>query len=147
MPSRRPRLRLTGPSTRSAALRIRTVRPRPAPPRRRSLVAGHLSPPGAVLELAARVAAVLLDAHGQAVVSHGTAAVLWELAIPAQGSDTRVHLTVATGSAARNRADRYVHRLPLASDEITRIAGIAVTTRRAPGATWPWSCRAPSCWP
>jgi Protein of unknown function (DUF559) len=128
VPSRRPRLRLTGPSTRSAAyaagLSDRDLRH----PGVQRLSRDTYLPRALSSDLTARAAAVLLNAPGQAVVSHVTAAELWELGIPGKGSDPRVHLTVETGSAVRNRADRFVHRLPLASDEITRIAGIPVTT-------------------
>jgi len=133
VPSRRPGLRLTGPSTRSAALASGLSDRDLRHPGVDRLSRDTYLPRALSTELAARAAAVLLNAPGRAVVSHVTAAVLWELAIPARGSDTRVHLTVATGSAARNRADRFVHRLPLASDEITRVAGIPVTT---PTRTW-----------
>src|SRR4051794_2881614 len=64
-------------------------------------------------DLRARIAAVLLTAPGVAVVSHASAAALWGLQIPLQREDPRVHLTVATGSAVRGRADRVIHRSPL----------------------------------
>jgi very-short-patch-repair endonuclease len=128
VPSRRPGLRLTGPSTRSAAYASGPSDRDLRHPGVQRLSRDTYIPRALSAELTARAAAVLLNAPGQAVVSHVTAAELWELAIPGKGPDPRVHLTVETGSAVRNRADRFVHRLPVASDEITRIAGIPVTT-------------------
>jgi very-short-patch-repair endonuclease len=90
--------------------------------------------PRAVLhELPVRIAAVLLTAPSNAVVSHVTAAALWGLAIPLQRDDERVHLTVATGSAVRARADRSIHRSPLTADEVTERLGLKLTT---PQRTW-----------
>ena len=84
-------------------------------------------------DLRARIAAVLLNAPEPAVVSHATAAALWNVAIPLQQDDALVHLTVATGSAVRGRADRQVHRIPLSTDDVTRWSGFPVTT---PARTW-----------
>jgi very-short-patch-repair endonuclease len=90
-------------------------------------------PRALVGDLSARVAAVLLSAPPGSVVSHLTAAALWGLAIPLQPDDTRVHVTVATGSAVRARADRSIHRSPLSAAEVTTLRGVAVTT---PARTW-----------
>jgi very-short-patch-repair endonuclease len=80
-----------------------------------------------------RTAAVLLTAPERAVVSHLSAAALWGVAIPMRKDDGRVHVTVATGSAIRGRADRCIHRSPIDADEITRLDGFPVTT---PARTW-----------
>ncbi len=133
VPSRRPRLRVTGPVTRSLALVS-------------GLAERDLRHPGVVRlsrdtylprvmsdEFRTRLAAVLLNAPAGAVVSHRSAAELWGLEIPLQQPDGRVHLIVATGSAVRNRADRSIHRAPLDPDEITRLDEIPVTT---PARTW-----------
>jgi hypothetical protein len=86
--------------------------------------------PRAVLhELPVRIAAVLLTAPPNAVVSHVTAAALWGLAVPLQGDDYRVHLTVPTGSAVRGRADRFIHRSPLAAGEAVERFGVRLTVR------------------
>jgi very-short-patch-repair endonuclease len=90
-------------------------------------------PRSVLRELPARIAAVLLTAPSGAVVSHLTAAVLWGLAIPLQGEESRVHLTVEPGSAVRARADRVIHRSPLRSDDVTTRLGLLVTT---PERTW-----------
>lgn len=79
-------------------------------------------------ELPVRIAAVLLTAPASAVVSHATAAALWGLAIPLQPDDPKVHVTVATGSAVRGRADRFVHRSPLTAGEVTERLGFRLTT-------------------
>lgn len=84
-------------------------------------------------QLPERIAAVLLTAPPDAVVSHLTAAAIWGLEIPLQQPDDRVHLTVATGSAVRARADRAVHRSPLTADQVEQRLGFRVTT---PARTW-----------
>jgi hypothetical protein len=81
----------------------------------------------------ARIAAVLLSAPESAVLSHWTAAALWGIAIPLQPDDSRIHLTALTGSAVRNRPDRFVHRTHFDEDEVTRRHGFPVTT---PARTW-----------
>jgi very-short-patch-repair endonuclease len=67
------------------------------------------------------------------VVSHHTAAAVWGLAIPLQPDDPRIHLTVATGSAVRARADRNIHRGPLVAEEVVARLGFRLTT---PQRTW-----------
>jgi hypothetical protein len=52
---------------------------------------------------------------------------------PLQPADERVHLTVPTGAAVRNRADRCFHRTPSVPEETTRVEGVLVTT---PARTW-----------
>jgi hypothetical protein len=90
--------------------------------------------PRAVLhELPVRIAAVLMTAPPGAIVSHLTAAALWGLAIPLQGADDRVHLTVSTGSAVRTRADRAIHRSPWVATEVVERLGLLMTT---PARTW-----------
>jgi very-short-patch-repair endonuclease len=84
-------------------------------------------------DLRGRIAAVLLTAPEPAVISHASAAALWGIAIPLQGDDARVHLTVSTGSAVRGRADRCIHRSPLTAEEFTRLDGFRVTM---PARTW-----------
>jgi hypothetical protein len=83
-------------------------------------------------DIRTRIDAVLLTAPVGAVVSHGTAAALWRLEIPLV-RDERVHLTVSTGSAARTRADRVLHRAPLDRADITGVQRFPVTT---PARTW-----------
>jgi very-short-patch-repair endonuclease len=90
--------------------------------------------PRALLQdLTVRLDAVLLTAPSNAVVSHVTAATLWGLAIPMQQEDARVHLTVATGSAVRSRADRTIHRSPLVAEEVVERLSLRMTT---PQRTW-----------
>lgn len=81
------------------------------------------------------MAAVLLTAPEGSVVSHHTAAVLWDIAVPLQAQDdVRVHLTVGTGSAVRGRQDRVIHRRPrVPAAELTNRKGFLVTT---PERTW-----------
>jgi hypothetical protein len=90
-------------------------------------------PRSVLRDLPARIAAVLLTAPGGAVVSHLTAAALWGLAIPLQMEESRVHLTVAPGSAVRARVDRCIHRSPLTPDDVTTRLELALTT---PERTW-----------
>jgi very-short-patch-repair endonuclease len=81
-----------------------------------------------------RVAAVLLTAPAGAVLSHLTAAVLWGLQIPSgRGGDVRVDLTVPMASRAESRADRRIHRMPIAVEEVTRRGAFTLTT---PSRTW-----------
>lgn len=133
MPSRRPPLRLTGPATRSTAraagLGDRDLRHTGV----RRLSRDTYLPRSLSGDIRARVAAVLLTAPSGAVVSHATAAALWRVEIPLQGHDERVHVTVATGSAVRGRADRCVHRLPMSAGDATRLGSVPVTT---PARTW-----------
>lgn len=127
MPRRRFATRLTGPATRASAreagisqkqLRRRDVA---------RLSRDTYLPRALTGDVRARIAAVLLTAPGNAVVSHTTAAELWGLAVPLRRRDERVHITVATGSAVRGRADRGIHRSPLEPDEVVRRDGFAVT--------------------
>ncbi|GAA3181523.1 hypothetical protein GCM10010531_39650 [Blastococcus jejuensis] len=84
-------------------------------------------------DLRVRIAAVLLNAPQRAVISHRTAGALWDLEIPMQRPDDRVHLTVSTGSAVRGRADRCAHRVPFSDEDVVRLDGFPVTT---PARTW-----------
>ncbi|MGZ4572937.1 MAG: DUF559 domain-containing protein [Blastococcus sp.] len=84
-------------------------------------------------DLRARIAAVLLTSPGFAVVSHQSAAALWGLQVPPQPDDRRVHLTVATGSAVRGRADRVIHRSPLYRGDVVRREAFV---RTSPSRTW-----------
>jgi len=133
MPSRPVRSRLTGPVTRSGAaaagisdwqLRHRGVV---------RLSRDTYLPRALLDDVTVRIAAVLLTAPPNAVVSHVTAATMWGLAIPLQPEDSRVHLTVATGSAVRARADRAIHRSPLTGGEVVERLGFRLTT---PPRTW-----------
>lgn len=83
-------------------------------------------------DLRTRIAAVLLTAPAGAVVSHLSAAALWEVEIPLI-RDERVHITVSTGSAVRTRADRVIHRAPLDREETTSVRRCPITT---PARTW-----------
>jgi very-short-patch-repair endonuclease len=84
-------------------------------------------------DVRARVAAVLLGAPASAVISHVTAASLWDLQIPLVPEDRRVHLTVPPATRIRSRADRQVHCAALESRHVTQQGGVAVTS---PGRTW-----------
>jgi very-short-patch-repair endonuclease len=85
-------------------------------------------------DLRQRLAAVLLTAPVGAVLSHATAATLWGVQIPMQpAGDNRVDLIVPGTSRAESRADRRVHRLPLADREVTRLGSFALTVRER---TW-----------
>jgi len=90
-------------------------------------------PRGLADDLVARSMAVLLTAPTGAVVSHLSAAALWDVAVPLQLDEFRIHLTVATGSAVRGRQDRVVHRTPLRPGDVTVHDGLPVTT---PARTW-----------
>jgi very-short-patch-repair endonuclease len=85
-------------------------------------------------DLRQRLAAVFLTAPPGAVLSHKTAAALWNLDIPLQKpGDMRVDLIVPTSSRAESRADRRVHRVGLDKDEVTRRQSLPVTV---PSRTW-----------
>ena len=84
-------------------------------------------------ELRTRLPVVLMTAPAGAVVSHQTAAALWRVAIPLAADERPAHLTVPSGSKARNRADRRLHRAPLVPGDVTRWWGMPVTT---PARTW-----------
>jgi very-short-patch-repair endonuclease len=57
---------------------------------------------------------------GGLVVSHATAALLWQLAVPAT-----LH---GTGHVERRPSQVWVHRIPLASEDATRTRGLTVTS-------------------
>lgn len=134
VPSRPVPSRLTGPATGSTAalrgisrwqLRHRDVV---------RLSRDTYLPRAALQKLPLRIAAVLLTAPDDAVVSHLTAASLWGVGVPMQRhEDARVHLTVAAGSAVRGRRDRAIHRGRLAPAEVTTRLGLRLTT---PERTW-----------
>jgi hypothetical protein len=79
------------------------------------------------------VAAVLLGAPVEAVVSHLTAAALWGLEIPLVRFDPRVHLTVPPDRRVRQRADRRIHCADLPERLVQRRAGVRLTS---PGRTF-----------
>jgi hypothetical protein len=133
VPARRIRSRLTGPATTAAA---REAGLSYWHLRHRDVV--HLSrdtflPRSLADDAAAHMAAVLLSAPERAVLSHASAALLWDLAVPLQPTDLRVHLTVLPGSAVRNRNDRCIHRTPYVEEDMTRRHGFPVTNPRR---TW-----------
>jgi hypothetical protein len=133
MPSRRVDSRLARPATRAGAtdagITVWQLRHRDVV----RLSRNTYLPAAALSDLRERIAAVLLTAPARAVVSDTTAARLWGLELPMRGDDARVHLTVATGSAVRNRADRCIHRRPWDDDEVVERDGFPVTT---PARTW-----------
>ncbi len=133
MPRRRPPSRLGHPLTRTAA-------------RTEGITDWELRHPEVVRlsrdtylprrddgDVRTRLPAILMTAPPGAVISHHTAAALWRVEIPMQRTDQPAHLTVPTGSRARNRRDRRLHRAPLTSGEIDRCWGMPVTT---PARTW-----------
>ena len=84
-------------------------------------------------DLRTRLPAVLLTAPPGAVVSHRSAAALWRVDVPLTPSEGPVDLTVPTGSRARNRQDRRLHRSPLSPAEVERRWQLPVTS---PARTW-----------
>ncbi|MCW2742673.1 MAG: hypothetical protein JWR45_3095 [Blastococcus sp.] len=90
-------------------------------------------PASELVDLRRRSAAVLLTAPPGAVLSHHTAAALWNIQIPLQARDQPVHLTVPAASRARNRRDRRIHRDRLEAGHLTRRWSLPVTT---PARTW-----------
>jgi hypothetical protein len=84
-------------------------------------------------DLRSRLPAILMTAPTGAVISHQTAAALWRVEIPLARPDEPAHLIVPTGSKARNRRDRRLHRAPLHPEEVERRWGMPVTT---PSRTW-----------
>ncbi|RBY82767.1 DUF559 domain-containing protein [Blastococcus sp. TF02A-26] len=133
MPSRPPRLRIHGPTTRSAVLAEGFGERALRHPGLRRLSRDTYLPRALADDVDARVAAVLLTAPGDAVASHRTAAELWGLEIPLQPRDARVHLTVGPGSAVRGRRDRCIHRTAHVPADLTETRGLPVTT---PARTW-----------
>jgi hypothetical protein len=90
-------------------------------------------PRAAQSDLDQRVVAVLLGAPPGAVVSHVTAAALWQLEIPLVPEDLRVHLTIPPAARLRNRADRRIHCAQLPDRFVVRRRDVALTS---PGRTW-----------
>lgn len=80
-----------------------------------------------------RVRAVLLGAPDDAVVSHLTAARLWNFEIPLVSDDGRAHLTVGPQARLRHRRDRRIHYSSVPAPETRRRHGVLVTS---PGRTW-----------
>lgn len=133
MSSRRVNSRLSGPATRAGAAQSGVTAWRLRHNEIVRLSRDTYLPRWAQGDLRARIAAVLLTAPEEAVVSHATAAALWDIAIPTVPEDLRIHLTVATGSAVRDRADRCIHRIPFTDQDVTLRDGVRVTT---PERTW-----------
>ncbi|MGY1741334.1 MULTISPECIES: DUF559 domain-containing protein [unclassified Blastococcus] len=133
MPSRPPRLRVSGPTTRSAVLAEGLGERALRHPGVRRLSRDTYLPRALVDDVVSRASAVLLTAPPDAVVSHRTAAELWGLEIPLQPRDARVHVTVDPGSAVRARSDRCVHRTARVPGDLTETRGVPVTT---PARTW-----------
>jgi very-short-patch-repair endonuclease len=80
-------------------------------------------------DLRQRLAAVLLTAPDGAVLSHRTAAALWDVSVPLQPvADRRIDLIVPPSSRAESRADRRVHRHSVEGDEVVRLESLPVTT-------------------
>jgi very-short-patch-repair endonuclease len=134
VPRRPVRSRLTGPATRADALAAGIRDWQLRHPDVERLSRDTYLPRPLAGELTARVAAVLLTAPPGAALSHTTAAALWGIEIPLRGlADQRIDLVVPAGSRAESRADRRVHRLPLAERDVTRRRQLPTTT---PARTW-----------
>lgn len=134
MPGRRPRLRLTGPATRAMAHAAGIGDRHLQHPEVERLSRDTYLPRVLAGDLRQRLAAVLLTAPHGAVLSHKTAAALWRLEIPLERSgDRRIDLIVPASSRAESRADRRVHRIAIAEDEVTRYESLSVTV---PARTW-----------
>ncbi|WP_409328452.1 DUF559 domain-containing protein [Trujillonella humicola] len=133
MPSRSPRLRVHGPTTRSEVLAAGLGERALRHPGVRRLSRDTYLPRALADDVDSRVAAVLLTAPPGAVASHRTAAELWGLQIPLQPRDARVHLTVDPGSSVRARQDRCIHRTARVPADLTESRGLPVTT---PARTW-----------
>lgn len=134
MSGRRPRSRLTGPTTRSAALEAGLTDRQLQHPSVVRLSRDTYVPRALAEDADGRLAAVLMTAPEGSVASHLTAAGLWRIEVPLRDrDDRRVDLVVPAGSRAESRADRRVHRLPIAADEVTTWSGFPVTT---PARTW-----------
>jgi hypothetical protein len=133
VPARRVHSRLTGPATKAAAqeagLSYWNLRHRDVV----RLSRDTFLPRSLAGDVGARMAAVLLSAPERSVLSHASAARLWDLAIPLQRQDERVHLTVLPGSSVRDRTDRRIHRTPYVEEDVTGRLGFPVTT---PQRTW-----------
>lgn len=80
-----------------------------------------------------RVRAVLLGAPDDAVVSHQTAARLWDLNVPLAPDHPRVHVTVRPEARLRHRRDRRIHFSAVPARETRQRYGIRVTS---PSRTW-----------
>jgi hypothetical protein len=128
MPGRRPRTRLTGPATRFTARAAGITDRQLQHPDVERLSRDTYLPRALAGDVHQRLAAILLTAPAGAVLSHLTAARLWGIEVPLQpAGERRVDLIVPGGSHAESRSDRRIHRQPLATDEITRFKGYAVT--------------------
>jgi hypothetical protein len=131
---RRPRSRLSGPTTRAAALGAGLTDRHLQHPAVLRMSRDTYLPRALAGEPRARLAAVLLTAPPGAVASHRTAAALWGLEVPMQDpTDRKIDLTVPLASRAESRADRRVYRSDLPSAAVTRRELMPVT---APARTW-----------
>ena len=134
MPKRMPRSPITGPATRSAVrasgLNERELRH----PDVVRLSRDTYLPRALKGELAARLAAVVLTAPPDAVVSHLSAADVWALQIPFRDRrDERVHVTIPEASYAESRKDRRLYRIPVSDLDVVRKGAVPVTR---PARTW-----------
>ena len=80
-----------------------------------------------------RVHAVLMGAPQRTVVSHLSAARLWDWEVPLTGEAGPVHVTVPSGTRVRQRRDRRIHFSDVPIPETRRRHGILVTS---PSRTW-----------
>ncbi|MGY2129723.1 DUF559 domain-containing protein [Blastococcus sp. SYSU DS0617] len=134
MPKRRPRSRITGPTTRRAVREAGLSLEELRHPEVTRLSRDTYLPTSLSGELTSRLAAVLLTAPPGSVVSHLSAADVWGLQIPLRDrADRRVHLTVPSASRAESRGDRRLYRSDVAEEDVRRRRSLPVTS---PARTW-----------
>lgn len=80
-----------------------------------------------------RVRAVLMGAPQHAVVSHLSAARLWDWEVPLMAGAGPVHVTVPSGARLRQRRDRRIHFSDVPPPETRCRHGVLVTS---PSRTW-----------
>jgi very-short-patch-repair endonuclease len=134
VPGRRPLSRLTGPTTRAAALAGGLTDRQLQHPAVERLSRDTYIPRALTDDADALFTAVLLTSPPGTVLSHRSAAHVWGLQIPLSRRELRpVEMTVPRASRAGSRRDRAVHRADLQEDEVVRRGSLPVTS---PARTW-----------
>lgn len=81
-----------------------------------------------------RARSVLLTMPPGALISHATAAALWDIALPYSAMSPRIHVVALRRERPRHRPDRVVHESArLTANDAAELSGLAITS---PARTW-----------
>ncbi len=81
-----------------------------------------------------RARSVLLTMPRGSLISHATAAALWNIALPYSAMSSRIHVVALRRERPRHRPDRVVHEsVELHANDAAMLSGVAITS---PTRTW-----------